>query len=159
MIEKWRITHYKSVKDISKRSYDSAIKVIQKNFDTNIKVDKINPSTVQDFFDSEKISNYSNNYRSLIKIVMNTVLEYAVNLEYITINPMLKVKVTMKKITISEVETVRNKYLTTDEITLFLSSFTKRQYRYKLISEFFILTGLRFGELQAIRNIDITDNI
>ena len=159
LIEKWRITHYKSVKDISKRSYDSAIKVIQKNFDTNIKVDKINPSTVQDFFDSEKISNYSNNYRSLIKIVMNTVLEYAVNLEYITINPMLKVKVTMKKITISEVETVRNKYLTTDEITLFLSSFTKRQYRYKLISEFFILTGLRFGELQAIRNIDITDNI
>lgn len=54
LIEKWRITHYKSVKDISKRSYDSAIKVIQKNFDTNIKVDKINPSTVQDFFDSEK---------------------------------------------------------------------------------------------------------
>lgn len=159
LIGKWKVTHYKSVKNISKRSYDSAIKVIQKNLDTMIKVDKLNPSVLQDFFDSEKISSYSNNYTLLIKIVLNTILDYAVNLDYITSNPMTKVKVSMKKITVSEIETVRNKYLTNDEISIFLSSFTKRQYRYKLISEFLILTGLRFGELQSIRKKDINGNI
>lgn len=41
---------------------------------------------------------------------------------------MTKVKVTMKNVTVSEIETLRNKYLTNDKISIFLSLFTKRQY-------------------------------
>lgn len=122
-------------------------------------INKIDPPILQSFFDSEKITSYSNNYTLLMKIVFTAVLEYAVDLEYLNSNPMSKVKVVMKKKTTSDIETIRNKYLTTEEIKIFLSSFTKRQHRYKLISEFLILTGLRFGELQAIRNSDIKNNI
>lgn len=159
LVEQWKNNHYKGLKDTSKRSYGSALKVIQKNIKSDIKAKNIDAKFIQAFFDSEEISKYSNNYILIMKIVLKMIFDYAENLEYIENNPLNKVKVTMRKDTQSKIEIINKKFLEKSEVKIFLDAFTKRQYRFKLITEFLILTGLRFGELQALRNSDINKNI
>lgn len=100
------------------------------------------------------------NYTKQTKTSLSVMLNYAVDRKYIEINPAMKVKITPKK---AEEEKRRldqgEKFLEANEMELLLKHLygTRTRVFHGYIVEFLYLTGLRYGELQALQVKDFSD--
>lgn len=97
---------------------------------------------------------YSLNYTKQTRTTISAMFNFAVDKGYIEQNPVSKTKVMPKRETERKnKKKLSEKYLEKEEIDLLLSAlYSKNSNKlHGMISEFLVLTGLRYGELQALQ--------
>lgn len=94
----------------------------------------------------------SYNYVKRVYSVLKQVLKYGKRMGYINdISYLDYVILKRPPRTTEEITKAREKFLTKDELKTFLTAIAKKNQRVALIFEFLALTGLRIGELSALR--------
>lgn len=157
--KKWTSIYFSGVKEGTKKSYQNAFNKIENNFNTDVKINRIDTQLLQDFFLIDEIIKYSNSVLTPIKKVFNGTFNFAVKNGYISSNPMKNISTPKKLKTLDELEKENQKYLEAEEIKMILNSFSNKEWIYKNVTEFILLTGIRISELQGLKFEDISGNI
>lgn len=159
LVAEWKESHAKTVKARTMHVYKNPLKKIQDFIDDDVLVKNIDIKLLQAFVDSLK-EKYANNTITLTLQPLNMILEYAVRLEYIDSNPFKKVvapkrkKASKKELQEKYMESYKFrdiiKEMRTYEASSHVANFTEVIY----------LTGMRPGELLALRwcDIDVKNN-
>ncbi len=113
----------------------------------NINIQKITYKQLQDFMDSKK--NYKNTYISKIYELLGRIFKEAIKRDYILKNPMMNVEKPR-----SEQKDEKVEALSIDEQKAFLE-ILKKETRYKDIFTIALYTGMRMGEILALKKEDI----
>jgi integrase len=98
--------------------------------------------------------NYSLNYTKQTRTTLSSIFSFAVDKEYLKNNPVTRTKVMPKReIERQQKKKLSDKYLEKSELDILLKSLysNPRRHLQALISEFLSLTGLRYGEMQALQ--------
>ncbi|MFU2195075.1 site-specific integrase [Streptococcus pneumoniae] len=97
-------------------------------------------------------NNWSSGYRRLHRAVLSLIFKYAVDIGYITENPIDKVVLPKNKKDVSALVRQREKFLTKEQMTDYLDYLENYgcNKRVNLLAEFLYLTGLRSGEALAL---------
>lgn len=117
-------------------------------------IKEINPTQIQSFLFNSQLSPST---RRLRKNSFNLLFTYAKNVGYIEVNPIERVVLPKEKNTIEELKKKQNKFLNLEEMRIILEKNkpNEKDIRKLLIYEFLFLTGLRIGEVQALRWEDV----
>lgn len=117
-------------------------------------IKEINPTQIQSFLFNSQLSPST---RRLRKNSFNLLFTYAKNVGYIEVNPIERVVLPKEKNTIEELKKKQNKFLNLEEMRIILEKNKpiEKDIRKLLIYEFLFLTGLRIGEVQALRWEDV----
>lgn len=117
-------------------------------------IKEINPTQIQSFLFNSQLSPSTRNLR---KNSFNLLFTYAKNVGYIEVNPIERVVLPKEKNTIEELKKKQNKFLNLEEMRIILEKNKpiEKDIRKLLIYEFLFLTGLRIGEVQALRWEDV----
>lgn len=150
VFNKWYKVYIRKLRPGSVQTAQSVKKVIDTNFRTDALVDKIDTRLLQDFLDS---LNYSNEYMSSIKSMLNLLFIYARKNDYIQINPMNEVTLHLRAKTEADYEKIDNKFLEQDQAEKLITELYRRPSTYRLghLAEFMYLTGTRIGEATILR--------
>ncbi|MGO2940481.1 MAG: tyrosine-type recombinase/integrase [Pseudolactococcus laudensis] len=120
-----------------------------------ILIDKVNSALIMQVIDNMyTFGNYSLNYTKQTRTTLSAILSFAVDKEYIKTNPVTKTKVMPKReIERQQRKKLNDKYLEKEELRVLLDALyaNPRHQLHAMISEFLSLTGLRYGELQALQ--------
>lgn len=103
--------------------------------------------------------NFSYSYAYAIKSTLNQIFDYAISKDYLSENPMSRVKIKKKVVTFKDREKNKNKYLENDELKHVLYEMSIINKQNSLMLEFMALTGLRFGECVGLTVDNIRGNI
>ena len=129
----------------------------------NMNLKNINSQSLQKFLIS---LNWTHKSKKTLKSRINIFFRYCKNMGYLEENPVSSVILPRYTQTIEEYEKKQKKFLSKEEMSLFLKSMNKacldvRQKRMILLFEFLFLTGLRIGEALALRweNVNLEENI
>lgn len=139
-----------------KRKLDTK-KIIENSDISNIKIQKLNSSTINDFLIS--ISDYSNSVISKTSQMIRSAFDKALILNIVNNNPYnIKGLVNIPK---SKKEDKKIDALTLDEQKLFVKELEKGYDEYTDIFYIAIYTGMRIGEILALspKDIDLDNNI
>ena len=156
--QEWYSGHKKSLRPSSVRTTNSAIKIIDKHFSKDLLIDKLDARFIQRFFND---LDYSDDYTSAIKAILNQVFEYAEDKNMIEQSPMSKVKVIKKAKTLNDLKRLEEKYLEVEEAEALIQELYRRPNTYRLgrLAELMYLTGTRIGEAVILTPHDIKDNL
>ncbi|HEP5887861.1 TPA: site-specific integrase [Streptococcus pyogenes] len=151
----WFPYYKKLVKHSSWIKVEPMMKHIYRYIPKDVLIAKIDEDLVYKLIDNMyTFGTLSLNYTKQIRTTLSTMLNFAVSKKLISSNPVLKTKVAPKK---EEEERIRkrieDKYLENEEFKQILEYMYSKPKRktHALISEVLYLTGLRYGELQALR--------
>ena len=137
----------------SSRNNTAIVKKLEQLLPTDILIGKITVAIIQKALYelyNERMLTFKYVQKNLI--VIKGVLRYAKRMQYIhDISFLDDVELKQKPKTIEQIERSRNKFLDKDEITAVLAKVDELHHRVALAMEFIALTGLRFGELVALR--------
>ena len=141
-----------TVKVDTRINHKNYIKRIEKAISDMLFIDftpAIAEKIIQDMYYTEKLSySYSNGTLVIIKSIM----KYAKKSQYIQdISDFIEIKLKKRPATKKEVHKLQNKFLNADELKSCLHQLKKINSRIALAMEFIALTGLRCGELLALR--------
>lgn len=160
LYKEWFNYYKKHVKRTSWTKIPKMMKHINKVISGDTLIRNIDEELIQKIIEEMyTFGTLSLNYTKQTKTTLSVMLNYAQQKKYIPINPALLVKIQPKK---SEEEKRRKqmdeKYLDQKEVKIILDHMRERSSRslHAYIAEFLYLTGLRYGELQAlqIKNYD-----
>ncbi|MFD2305125.1 tyrosine-type recombinase/integrase [Enterococcus termitis] len=160
LYKEWFIYYKMHVKRTSWTKVPKMMKHINKVIPGDTLIRNIDEELIQKIVEEMyTFGTLSLNYTKQTKTTLSVMLNYAQQKKYISNNPALLVKIQPKK---SEEEKRRKqmdeKYLDQKEVKVILDHVRKRNSRslHAYIAEFLYLTGLRYGELQAlqIKNYD-----
>ena len=152
--EKWFSVYKNIVKAKSSEKVKYSMTLIKDYIEDDFIISKIDHRLLQDMInDLYYEKDYSYNYVSSIKSHLSLIFNYAEKEEYISSNPMNKVSIQRKPKTKDDIEKITNKYLELSEAKLLLDEMrkNKRSERNADIVEFIMWTGLRIGELLALK--------
>ncbi len=158
LYEEWFVYYQKHVKRSSWTKVPKMMKHIQKIITDDVLVRNIDENMVRKI--TEKMYTFgtlSLNYTKQTKTTLSIMLNYAVEKKYIKQNLALNVKIQPKKV--EEENRKKNmdeKYLDQNEMKILLDYMNKSDKRilHANIAELLYLTGLRYGELQALQLMD-----
>lgn len=150
LVDEWMESHSKTVKARTMHVYKNPLKKIREHIDDNVLIQKIDVRLLQSFVDNLR-QKYADNTIKLTLQPLNLILEYAVRLEYIPSNPLKKVTTPKRK------KQKENRYLGSEEFKAILSEMRKSDDSSHVanFAETIFLTGMRPGELLALRWCDI----
>lgn len=95
-------------------------------------------------------------YTNSVRVAMKSIMKYAKKAGYIQdVTDYLAIKLPHRPSTKQELEKRSNKFLDKDELRSCLDQLARINYRVSLAMEFISLTGLRIGELLALRRKDV----
>lgn len=157
LYEEWIPIYKQRVKEQTYLTSISLFKTISKRIDTDILIKNITASFIQKFLnDFYYKENYSYSYTDSLRALFSNMFEYAKQIGIIEYNIVKDVKIKKKKSTIEQIEKISDKYLEADELKLVLSELrqlkkTPESNRYAEAMEFLSKTGLRYGELAALK--------
>lgn len=153
LLDEWWNQHKRSIRNNSIKAYGTVIKYIQKNFNMNVLISKADTKLFQRFFNS---LDHSYEYRKKFRTVFKMMFDYAVNMEYISSNPVDKTKILKPASTIENYRLIEQKYLTREEVEKLLSVYysTFQSARLGYLAEFMYLTGVRIGEAISLTTED-----
>lgn len=151
----WFPYYKKLVKRSSWIKVEPMMKHIYRYIPKDVLIAKIDEELVYKLIDNMyTFGTLSLNYTKQTRTTLSTMLNFAVSKKLISSNPVLKTKVTPKKEEEARIrKRIEDKYLENEEfkqISEYMHSKPKRK-THALISEVLYLTGLRYGELQALR--------
>lgn len=129
------------------------INVLKKYIATDEKFLDITPARVKNIlYDMYYERTLSHNYVLAFISVFRNIFRYAKEFEYLDdINDYTTIKLKRRARTNAELEKINNKFLTREELRECLTQLYKLRPRYALAMEFIALTGLRCGELLALK--------
>lgn len=134
---------------------------IYKIISSDILVRNIDEALVRQIVDEMyTFGDYSLNYTKQTRTVLSMILNHAVQLKIISNNPVASVRLEPKKAEEEKkMRLIEDKYLEKEEIDLLIKNlYSKpRKIMHARICEFLSLTGLRYGELQALLKKDYSD--
>lgn len=154
LVDEWKESHSKTVKPRTMKVYRHPLELIQSFIAEDVLVKNIDARLLQQFID-ELRSKYADNTVNLIKQPLALIFRYALRMEYIDTNPMDRVVTPKrKKMTNNELE---KKHLESKEVEAIISKLreTNDSIHIANFSEVIYLTGMRPGELLALRWQDI----
>lgn len=107
------------------------------------------------------------------KAMFQQFLDYAVDLAYLSENPVKNIRLPKRKLTLEDVQKAKDKFIDTDEMEQIISFakseamnlsnnhafYASNQHSYLYAYIFLYCTALRVGELQALRFSDIDGNV
>lgn len=149
LYNEWLLRYEQTSKPRSVVSAKTSFKKVFEFIDKDTLIKQADKQAFLNFFDKiYTLGTYSLNYSNLIKAMLSNMFNYAVEREYIDSNPIEKITLKRK----SSDKKVHADYLEHYEVLDIVSYFNRRNsIMYALITEFLYLTGLRFGELQALQ--------
>lgn len=145
----WRIIRDEELKISSVNVEKNAFKKFLREFGTE-KISKVNGMQIQKFILKQ---NLAPSTRILRKTYFNLLFSYAKKVGYRDDNPMDNVVLPRIKLSYEQIMKKQNKFLEREEIREVLNFLYEKKvhFRKALIYEFLFLTGLRTGELLALR--------
>ncbi|MBB5887710.1 tyrosine-type recombinase/integrase [Lactovum miscens] len=149
LYNEWLLRYEQTSKPRSVVSAKTSFKKVFEIIDKDTLIKQADKQAFLNFFDKiYTLGTYSLNYSNLIKAMLSNMFNYAVEREYIDSNPIEKITLKRK----SSDKKVHADYLERYEVLDIVNYFNSRNsIMYALITEFLYLTGLRFGELQALQ--------
>lgn len=151
----WFPYYKKRVKRSSWIKVEPMMKHIYRYIPKDVLIAKIDEDLVYKLIDNMyTFGTLSLNYTKQTRTTLSTMLNFAVSKKLISSNPVLKTKVTPKKEEEARIrKRIEDKYLENEEFKQILEYMYSKPKRktHALISEVLYLTGLRYGELQALR--------
>ena len=118
-------------------------------------IKNITPTLISKIVDKMyTFGDYSINYTKQTRATISSIFAFAVEKGYLENNPVAKTKVIPKReVERSNKKKLNEKYLEKSEIDLLLKNLYSNPTRrlHGMVSEFLVLTGLRYGELQALQ--------
>lgn len=146
-----------TVKDMTRRNHRAIIRKLLSMLPPGIMFNDFTPAL------AEKVVNtlyyldaLSYNYVSGVLILTKAVMRYAKKAGYINdISDFESIRLKRRPATPEELKKRNNKFLDHDELKECLSQLSRINYRVSLAMEFISLTGLRGGELLALRREDV----
>lgn len=157
LLDLWWKHHQVSIRQSSKVNYEKLLRYIHKNINTEALIRNTDTKFYQDFINGLTQSyEYKKKFRSVLKMA----LDYAVDLEMINMNPIVRTKVPKPALTKETYENVENKYLEEDEMNRLLNTYysTFQSIHHGRLAEFMYLTGLRVGEAISLTVDDYNPN-
>lgn len=156
--DEWYTSYIKSLRPSSIAVTNSALKIITNNIDKDVLINRIDARFTQKILDG---LNYSDDYLSHIKSILNKIFEYAEDKGMVKESPMPNVKLVKKAKTIEDIVRVEDKYLEVDEAEALIQELYRnnRTYRLARLAEFIYLTGARIGEAVILTPHDINNEI
>lgn len=156
----WFPIYKQTVKEMTWRTAKSMWKKILSEIDEDTIVQKIEPPYIQSLLDNlyyEK--NYSYSYVDGFRAQLSIILDYAKTSGIVKENIMRNVRIKKKKIEADKKYNVSKKYLEPEELTIVLDELKKRGRsrnftRYAEGMELLSITGMRYGELAALKYED-----
>ena len=141
------------IKPSTVKSYSNALKAIRKRLPIGLYFKNFTPAIasniINDIYYKEK---QSKSYANIILILIKAIMIYAQQANYIDdIAGFTKIKLDKRPATKEELSKAANKFLERDELRDCLNQLQKINKRVALMMEFIALTGLRIGELLALR--------
>ena len=148
-------TYLKSREDFVKNSTLEGLKTIKSNlkkyFAEDITVLEITPKSLQSYIDSEIKRTSVERGRRILNFIKSAFI-YGERLDYIDkLDIISRIEIKSKPKTIDKVEKERNKYLSQNELIDVLAALKISSPTTSLLCEFLSLTGLRYGEMVALR--------
>ena len=151
----WFPYYKKLVKRSSWIKVEPMMKHIYRYIPKDVLIAKIDEELVYKLIDNMyTFGTLSLNYTKQTRTTLSTMLNFAVSKKLISSNPVLKTKVAPKKEEEARIrKRIEDKYLENEEFKQILEYMYSKPKRktHALISEVLYLTGLRYGELQALR--------
>lgn len=162
LYEKWFVKYSHSVKDTTILRNSWNIIAIKRHIDTDDLIKNIDTKYLQGVIDKLYYEDeYSHSTVKQCRSIINSILDYAVDMEFINANPTTRVKISKKKVTILDKEKIENKFLEKDEVKKILNvmRYEFKSKRYADLVEFIVFTGVRYGEAVALSSSNINDGI
>lgn len=149
VFDEWRVIRDEELKLSSISVERNAFKKFLREFGRE-KISKPNGMQIQKFILKQNLAPAT---RILRKTYYNLLFSYAKKVGYRNDNPMNNVVLPRKKLSYEQIMKKQNKFLERQEIRDVLDALYKKKvhFRKALIYEFLFLTGLRTGELLALR--------
>ena len=154
LVEEWKESHAKTVKARTMHTYKHPINKILNFIDDDVLVKNIDVKLLQGFVDSLK-DKYADNTINLTLQPLNLILEYALRLGYIDNNPFKKVTIPKRKK--ASKRELQEKYMESQRFKDIISEMRTYEASSHVanFTEVIYLTGMRAGELLALRWSDI----
>ena len=153
--EEWLIKYSKTVKMSTLRNTKSMWKNADDRIVKKALIGNITSGTIQKWIDKIYfIENLSYSSTDGYRTMLSNIFRFAKLNGYILSNPVADVRIDKKKA--DQNEKIEEKYLEQDELDAVLKNLVKRSKsrRYADMMEFLSLTGLRYGELVALKTED-----
>lgn len=155
--QEWLSASDIKVKLDTQRNHRNYVQNILKAIPTNLRLADFSPAKAENIVSKmyyERKLSYS--YSSSTLVVIKTVMRYAKKAGYIdNIYDFEEIKLKRRPATPAELEKIQNKFLNKDELRECLDQLQKINERIALAMEFMSLTGLRCGEMLALRKQDV----
>ena len=145
LIDLWWNNHKVSIRQSSQVNYEKLLRYIRKHINTDALIRNTDTKFYQEFI-NELTQSYE--YKKKFRSVLKMALDYAVDMEMISINPVTRTKVPKPALTKDNYEGVEDKYLEEDEMARLLDVYysTFQSVHHGRLAEFMYITGLRAGE-------------
>ncbi|HFD5397005.1 TPA: tyrosine-type recombinase/integrase [Streptococcus pyogenes] len=158
VMNEWWEHHQKSLKSTSVRSLDFRIRELRNLIGPEVMIAKITTKYLQSIID--KIPG-SYDKRKRARQLLKQTFDYAIALEYVSINPVISTQLAKPVKTIKDFEDVAQKFLEKDELKRLLDEMYRRKGSIKMayLAEFMSLNGCRIGEALAIQPDNIKNDI
>lgn len=157
LYEEWIEIYKQKVKEQTYLTSVSLYKAVELRMETSVLINNLTSSYIQKFLnDFYYKENYSHSYTDAIRSLFRNMFEYAKQVGFVEYNIIKDVKIERKKATIEEHEKVTQKYLEPDELELVIEELRNLKHssnasQYAEIAEVLSKTGLRYGELAALK--------
>ena len=164
LYDEWIEIYKQKVKKQTFLTSVSLYKAVELRMDTSVLVNNLTSSYLQKFLnDFYYKENYSYSYTDAIRSLFRNMFEYAKQLGFVKYNIVKDVKVERKKASIEDHERVTQKYLEPDELELVIEELRNLKHssnasQYAEIAEVLSKTGMRYGELAALKVEDYDGN-
>ncbi|HIZ53779.1 MAG TPA: site-specific integrase [Candidatus Enterococcus avicola] len=162
--DEWIVIYKNKVKQSTYFSALSAYRIVSQWFDKKALVRNVKASFIQNLLDDFYYKqDHSHSYTDLLRTFLSNVFEHAKRIGAVDANIMRDVKLKNDKLK-DKNENLSDKFLEQDEIYLVLDEMKKwpkvpRKYRFAEGLELMSLTGMRYGEMAALKNDDVDGNL
>lgn len=157
VLHQWHKVYKNTVKPSSYQRSVHSVKIIKRYIPEDYLIRKIDANFVQEMIESIYYEeNYSYSSTKQCKTIISAVMKLAKKKKIVEANPVLDVDLKRKPHTYEELERIEDGFLEQDELERLIKKQRAFQFgkRNADITEFLSLTGLRYGELMALK----TDN-
>ena len=153
----WLETTDMAVKDVTRRNHRQYIRKLLSEAGPDILFTDFTPAVAEKSVTSMYyLDKLSFNYCKSTMVIMKAVMKYAKKAGYIQdITDYESIRLKQRPATSEELAKKTSKFLDEDELKECLSQLSRINYRVSLAMEFMSLTGLRGGELLALRREDV----
>lgn len=150
LLDEWWEQYQKGVKNTSIVANRKPKRVVEENLEMDSLIKNIDTKLLQKFFNS---LDYSYEYSKKIRGILNMAFNYALDMEYLENSPVTRTKIISKPNDYNDFKSPKEKFLDKEEMNRLLEAYYSAYQSIRMgnTAEFMYLTGMRFGEVIALK--------